>query len=156
MRKIILLGTAIGMTGMLLAADPIVGTWKLDVRKSKFPQSQQAPPKEETRVIRELDADQLQSIVIGTRTDGSPISNKLTWPQNGGDVKFEGASFEDIAAVAKTTGPGEWHLTIRLTDKQTTMYQVVVSRDGKTMRETIKGTDASGKSFEGLLVFEKQ
>jgi hypothetical protein len=32
----------------------------------------------------------------------------------------------------------------------------VVSRDGKTMTETIKGIDSAGKPFTAVLVFEKE
>ena len=32
----------------------------------------------------------------------------------------------------------------------------VVSKDGKTLRVTIKGTDAQGKTASGVLVLEKQ
>jgi hypothetical protein len=32
----------------------------------------------------------------------------------------------------------------------------VVSGDGKTMRLTVKGTDAQGKPFESVQVFDKQ
>ena len=156
MRKTILLLAVFGLVGALWAADPFVGTWKLNVAKSKLPPSTQAPSKEEMRLIRELDVEQFENTQTGTRTDGAPISNKLIWPQKGGAVKFETALPEGVFAFATMSGPGDWYLTILQNGKQVEVFHDVVSKDGKTLHETIKGTDVKGKPFEGLLLFDKQ
>ena len=49
-----ILALVLAMAVAAMAADPAEGTWKLNVAKSKFPLSQQATPKEQTVVYREL------------------------------------------------------------------------------------------------------
>jgi hypothetical protein len=73
MRKALLLFAVLGLAGSLWAADPRVGIWKLNAAKSKFPADAQTIPKDATIVIRELDAEQLEFALAGTRRDGSPI-----------------------------------------------------------------------------------
>ncbi len=140
-----------------LAADPVVGTWKLNVAKSKMPPSTQAPVKEETYVVKQV-GDQMQVSVTGVRTDGSTISNKHSNPINGGMVTYqEGAPTTagrmDIYTVI---GPGDAIATMLSDGKQVAAVHAVISKDGKTNVWTIKGTDAKGNPVEGKQVWEKQ
>jgi hypothetical protein len=52
------------------AADPQVGTWKLDVAKSKY--SPGPPPKEITLTI-ESQPDGLKFTIVGTDAEGKPV-----------------------------------------------------------------------------------
>src|SRR5208283_5341952 len=123
-----------------MAADPSVGTWKLNLAKSKIPPSPtgQAAPKEETLVVREL-GDQIDATITGTRTDGSPISSKSTYAQQGGVLKRQPALPEGFSAIETLVDPSNWYLVILQNGNQVEMFHEVVSKDGKTMRETIKG-----------------
>jgi hypothetical protein len=49
---------AVGARG----ADPIIGSWKLNIAKSTFPPTLQAGPKEHTEVYREIEGDQIELI----------------------------------------------------------------------------------------------
>ena len=74
MRKAMLLLAILGLTGSLWAADPIIGTWKLNISKSKFSpivlaMKNQPSPKEETEVYREVDTDWIE-FSDGTLTSG--------------------------------------------------------------------------------------
>ena len=40
--------------------------------------------------------------------------------------------------------------------KDVQTMRVAVSRDGRTMQRTVKGTDPQGKSFEVLEVYDRQ
>jgi len=62
MKKVMLLVAVFGLVGSLWAADPLIGTWKLNVAKSKFSADflafeKAVAPKESTLVIRELNTD---------------------------------------------------------------------------------------------------
>jgi len=139
-----------------MAVEPIVGTWKLNVAKSKLPPSQQAPTKEQTITIKEL-GDQLEVTNAGTRTDGSSIASKHTVPISGGAVKYEqGGPGEGISLVQTVIDPYNSFITILQNGKQVQIIQAVISKDGKTSRWTTKGTNAQGKPVEGIQVFEKQ
>jgi hypothetical protein len=155
MRKAMLFLAVFGLAGSLSAADPSVGTWKCNVAKSKFAPSTQAAVKEETLVKRELDPDQFELTVTGTRTDGSAISIKATHPQKGGVVKSQTLSAAWIAVVT-VINPGDFYETLLQDGKQVQVTHAVISKDGKTMRNTIKGTDAKSKPYEGLVVWDKQ
>ena len=142
--------------------NPRIGTWKLDVAKSKFSPffltlMKQTPPKEQTIVYRELGTNEFEMTMTGTQADGKPIAIKTTSPQQGGAVKImQGALPEGMTLVATKIDPSNSYLTAMLNGKQVFVGQSVVSKDGKTMRNTAKGIDPQGKPFESLSVFVKQ
>ena len=139
-------------------AEPSVGTWKLNVAQSKLTPTQpgEATPKEETVVKRELGND-FELTITGTLTNGSPIAAKATHPQQGGVIKSQqGAPAEGTFEVITVIGPGDFYETALQNGKQVRVEHIVVSKDGKTLRATIKGTDAQGQSYEQLEVFDKQ
>jgi len=156
MGKAMLLLAVLGLTSLLLAADPFTGTWKLSIPKSKLAPSTEAAPKEETLVIREVGADHEGSIK-GTRVDGSAILEKWTVPLQGGFVKYQqGGPATGSSYIETRIDAGEVYWTLLQNGKQTSVSHFVVSQDGKTLFGTTKGTDAKGKPFEALEVWEKK
>jgi hypothetical protein len=141
--------------------DPRIGTWKLNVAKSKFSPvfsaiMQQAPPKEETMVYRELGTDEYEMTMTGVLTDGKPLAVKGIVPREGGTVKIlQGDLPPGFSVVATKIDPSNSYATFMLNGKQLFVGQSLVSEDGKTMRVTDTGTDAQGKAFEHLLIFDK-
>lgn len=157
MRNAMLLLAVLGITGSLWAADPIIGTWKLNIAKSRFASALGATPKQQTNTVRELAADQIEIAVIGSRTDGSAISEKCTAPKQGGSLKYQQPlPAEGESVILTVINPGDWLFTVLQNGKQVTTVRVVVSNDSKTAIETTKGTDAKGKPFEQLQVFDRQ
>jgi len=145
----------LGLATVTMAADPRVGTWKLNLAQSKLPPSTGAAIKEETAVVREV-GDQFETAFTSTRTDSSTTTNKFTEPQKGGAIGRQPAYPEGESGVATMIGPGNWYVTFLQNGKQVRVYHNVISKDGKTMRETYRGTDAKGKPIEGSAVFDKQ
>jgi hypothetical protein len=159
MRKAMLLLAVVGLTGSLWAADPLIGTWKLNVAKSKFSPvllalSKEAAPKESTMVIRDLDVDQIEISETGTRTDGSAISMKGTQPKQGGTV--QSGLGEGISFIHTVINENDRIGTILQNGKQIQVIRWVVSKDGKTLTSTRRSLDAQGKPAEHLAVYEKQ
>lgn len=145
------------LANSLWAADPRVGTWELNVSKSKFPADVQVVPKNATIVIREMDATQLEFILTGTRRDGSPISEKSLEPKQGGVVKgIEPAPMQGRSLIHTVIGPGDFYSTIMQDGKQIAVWHWVVSKDLKTMHVTIKGTDAQGKPYEREALYDRK
>ena len=142
--------------------DPYLGTWKLDVAKSKFSPVLQAfmkmaPPKEERAVFRELGTDELELTITGTLTDGKPIAVKSTAPRQGGVAKIQQSPLpEGMTIVSTKIDPNNSYATYMLNGKQVFVGQSVISKNGKEMRITTRGMDAQGKPFEQLAVFAKQ
>ena len=157
MRKIALLLAVIGLASPVWGADPIIGTWKLNVSKSKFPQREMAP-KEVTDVYREAGTDQIEFIRKGTQSDGSPDSSTWTWPRVGGmaERKSPAPLPAGTSYIELLMDPGNWYVTILQNGRQNVAMHKVIAKDGKTMSITIKSTNAQGKPVEQLQVFEKQ
>jgi hypothetical protein len=146
------------LAGSLFAADPFAGTWKLNLAKSTF-EGPMKPPKELTIVIQEQ-GDQGFDTVTSVPAAGSPISYTGTFPNTGGEVKIlEGgggfpAGTSGVLAKRKADSrTRDW--TITLPSRVTLQEHDVVSKDGKTMQMSTKGTDAQGKPYETVEVFDR-
>jgi hypothetical protein len=156
MRKAMILLAVFGLASSLWAADPSVGTWKANIAKSKITPSTETLPKEATIVVRELGADEFELDFSASEANGSQTSLKVTWPQKGGVLKSSAAANKAESAIVTMIAPGEWYTTSMQDGKQTQLIHSFVSKDGKTMNLTQKGTDAKGKPYETLIVFDKQ
>ena len=71
----------LAFAGALIAADPFVGTWKLNAARSTYKTGM--PPKEQTVTFSEEGSD-LDVVVKGTSSDGQTISTHFTVPTAGG------------------------------------------------------------------------
>jgi hypothetical protein len=157
MRKAMLFLAVFALANSLWAADPRVGTWELNVAKSKFPADALTIPKQTTITIRELGVDQLEFAFAGTRRDGSPISEKFLEPIQGGIVKMiEPAPMQRRSLIHTVIAPGDFYSTFIQDGKQIAVWHWVISKDLKTMHVTIKGTDAQGKAYEREALYERQ
>jgi len=139
--------------------DPFVGTWKLNIGKSKFA-GPRKPPKEVTIIIEE-EGDHAFDTVKGVAADGSPIFDKYTFPSSGGSVAvLEGgggfpAGTSGVLAPRKADSHTK-NWTITLPFGAVITEQDVLSEDGKTMVMTTRGTDAEGNSYENIEVFDRE
>jgi hypothetical protein len=137
-------------------AHALEGTWKLNAAQSKFAPNHATAPKEETMVFRVV-GDQFELTDTGTQKDGVAIAGKYTSPVNGGVFKvLQTAPAEGESYVETMLEPGNRFLTQLKNGKQTQVQHLAISRDGKTMSITTRGTDAKGKPFESISVFDKQ
>jgi hypothetical protein len=152
MRKLIWPGALILFAGALFAQSPFAGTWKIDTAKTKYKTG--APPKDLTLVIEEK-GDEIQVTASGTNADGSPLTLKYTVPEKGGAGKVEeGAAYDGV--TSKRVSADVRDNTYTKNGKEVATRHVVVSKDGKTMRSSIKGVNAQGNAISGTDVFEKQ
>jgi hypothetical protein len=137
--------------------DPFVGTWKLNVAKSTF-RPGPAAAKEETIVVREVDADMLELVSSGTRTDGSPIAARYTWPRQGGVRSYsQGSPAEGVTVVDTSWIQNQDAYTISLQNgRQTALTHWVISKDGKTLAGTTTRVDVKGTASETHSLWEKQ
>jgi hypothetical protein len=139
-------------TDLLLAqSNSFVGTWKLNSAKTKYTSG--APPKEETVTIQ-MAGDRDQTSANGTAADGSPFLLKYEVPDKGGAGKVLDGPFDAVSA--KRVDDNTIDSTFMKGGKEIRQIHGVVSKDGKTLRVTLKGTDAQGKQAAGVLLFEKQ
>jgi hypothetical protein len=141
--------TAIGMFG----ADSSVGTWKYNVAKSKTTTTN--PTKSQTD-IREATPDGGVKVTrTGELKDGTAVNFSFTYKYDGKESPVTGGAFDTISVKrvnantttfdVRKTG-GKYHITGRN----------VISKDGKTLTQTSKGTSAEGKPETSTLVYDKQ
>jgi hypothetical protein len=154
MRKAIYFLTVFALAGSLWAADPIIGTWKLNLEKSKGSQPS-AAPKEQLEVYRELDSGEIELTLTRTMVDGTSSVSKLTWPAQGGTVTFVQSDPRGRSLVETLIAPGEWYVTYMREGKQYLTVHKVVSKDKKMLMQTFKGV-FSGTPAEIVTVFDRQ
>jgi hypothetical protein len=134
------------------AADPFVGTWKLNVSKSHYAKG--TPPKEQTITISESGDNQDTAVAVIT-ADGTSISYHFTAPIKGGTgTVIQGAGFDGVHVKRISANSRETHLTQG--GKPVRTAHLSVSKDGKTLSGTLKGKDAQGKPLDATVVMEKQ
>jgi hypothetical protein len=144
---------SLGLVGSLLAADPFVGTFKLNLAASKWPSS---PPKELTAVYASQ-GDGYLVTRMGTDADGKPISLKYTFPKKGGPVAAtEGGPPSGVSTTVKKTDDYTTDGTTTQDGKVIQTVHTVVSKDGKTLTRTVKGIDAQGNPVDRVEVYDRQ
>jgi hypothetical protein len=147
---IFLLGATL-VSGAALAADPVVGTWQLDVQKSKF--SPGPAPKSGTRVYSEsADGVTLDAKTLGA--DGKEMSLHTTY-KAGNNNSVSGNPDADTL-TAKSVNANVWNFTLMKGGKVVGTVHRVVSADGKTLTVHNKGTRADGVTYDDTLVFTRQ
>jgi hypothetical protein len=143
------------MAAISFAADNTLGTWKYNTAKSK-----QAPGVSKIKnaaVTREAFEGGSKIMIKGEREDGSKIDTVTSAKYDGKPVSVSGSGLPWDTTSFKQSGPnalteersktgGKYHSTVK----------TVVSKDGKTMTSTTKGTGADGKPFTSMAVFDKQ
>jgi hypothetical protein len=154
MRRIpaIVLLAATFISGIAMAADPVVGTWTLDVAKSKFTPG--PAPKSATRVYTEsADGVTLDSKTVGA--DGKETSLHVSYKGDGQSHPFSGNPDAD-SLTAKSASPRVWNFKLTKAGKVVGTVHRVVSADGKTLTVKNKGTHSDGTAYEDRLTFTRQ
>ena len=136
---------------LCFASDPQMGTWKLNEAKSKIAP---AAPKNNT-VVYEAAGDKVKVTVDGTDSDGKSIHNEWTGKFDGKDYPVTGDPTADARSYTKVDDR-TLELTVKKDGKVTTSGRIVVSADGKSRTLTTSGTDAHGKKFKSVAVYDKQ
>ena len=134
-------------------SDPQVGTWKLNLAKSKY--SPGPGPKSATTKIEAVGAGTKVS-VDQTLADGTARHWEFTANYDGKDSPVTGNN-PDADTVARTRIDANTVQTVaKKGGKVTTTQTSAVSSDGKTRTVMTKGVNASGQQVNNVAVYEKQ
>jgi len=148
------LGVILSAVAVMVAqtVDPRVGTWDLNVAKSKY--SPGPAPKSQTLKIEVAGkGEKVTSEIVSA--DGAKMTTEYTAEYDGKPHPLKGTDSADMVTLKRV----DTHTTERVDSKggkAVTTYRRSVSKDGKTMTVTVKGTDASGKPTNNVVVFEKK
>jgi len=140
----------VGVT-VVLAADPQLGTWKLNEAKSKF---SKGATKNHT-VVYEAAGDQVKVTTDGTDSDGKPTHSEWTGKFDGKDYPVTGGLASDVRSYKKINDRTT-EFTGKKDGKVVVTGRVVVAADGKSRTVTTSGTDAQGNKTGATAVYDKQ
>ena len=135
------------------AADPRVGTWKLNLAKSKYDPGP-APQSQTLKVEASGKGEKITSEVVAA--DGKRTTTTYTANFDGKDYPISGSALGADKVSLKRIDARTSERTDKKNGKPVVTIRRVVSADGKTMTATSKGTNAEGKPMNNVAVFEKQ
>jgi hypothetical protein len=132
------------------AANPQIGTWKLNEAKSKMP----AGMGKNTTVTYTEEKDKIKVAVEGVDKDGKPAHSVWVGKFDGKAYPLKGnLSYNSVAY--KMVNDRTNDITTMKDGKMIWNGRITVSADGKSRTVTINGTDAKGKKFKGTAVYDK-
>ena len=140
------------LAGSLLAADAGIGTWKLNVEKSKF---NPGPAPKNVTMTYEQSGNGVKRSGETVTADGKTTSWGYTAQYDGKDYPVEGNANADAIAL-KQVNDRTVEATIKKGGKVVTHARRVVSADGKRMTLTIKGMNELGQKVDNVQVYDKQ
>src|SRR5579863_2683253 len=141
---LVLAGTLVA--GPALAADPVVGTWKLNVEKSKFSHGNELTAG--TRVYTESKGVYTLEQKL-TGADGKERSNRVQY-SNGKEMKQDTGAVD--STLAKKVDANTWDFELKKDGKTVGRVHRVISADGKTLTVHNTGAQLSGSTGEETLV----
>ena len=134
------------------AADPALGTWKLNIAKSKY--SPGPAPKSAT-ITYEAAGDGVTRTGETVGADGQTTSFSYTAQYDGKDYPVTGNPNADTITLKRINAYTS-EATLKKGGKVVLTARRVVSKDGKTLTLTLKGTNAQGQQINTVSVYDKQ
>jgi hypothetical protein len=142
---------ALALAVIALAQNPNIGTWKMNLTKSKF---SSAPPKSFTATV-EAQGNGIK--VVQDIVDASGEATHRSWTVNydGKDYPITGDPDEDTVSY-KRPDANTTEYVFKKNGKETSSGRAVVSKDGKTKIDNGGGKDAKRQAFTYTIFTEKQ
>ena len=134
------------------AVDPGMGTWKLNLQKSKY---NPGPALKSLTVIFEPAGKGVKATADYVTSAGDTISTQYTAYYDGKDYPITGSPNADTV-VLKHLGAKKIQRTDKKGGKVVQTFVRTVAADGKTMTITQKGKNNKGEAFNNVLVLAKQ
>jgi hypothetical protein len=130
-----------------------LGTWKLNVAKSKYEPG--PSPTSDTRVNEPWATDGYKQISTVVLANGTLEIHEFSAHYDGKDYKVLGNPAADTIALTRLD-PMTTEYTLKKDAKVVETGRIVISSDGKTRTITSTGVNAKGQKFSNLAVFDKQ
>jgi len=136
-----------------------LGTWKLNLAKSKF---EPGPPLRNMTVTREQVGDAVKYTIEQEDANGihrtiveAPKYDGKDYPRTVHDSPRAGPPIPDTIAL-KRIDADTIEETLKKSGKVVQTARQVVSKDGKVITTTLTGTTVSGQPIHVVLVYDKQ
>ena len=142
----------IGAQSGFAQGDPLLGTWVLNVAKSKYTPG--PPPKEQTTTF-EAAGQGLKITTKGTDAAGQPTMTEYTANYDGKDNPVTGNPDWDTVSL-KRINANTVEYTRKRAGKVVQTATSVISKDGKTRTITSTGVNAQGQKIHNVGVYDKK
>jgi hypothetical protein len=150
----IVLLAVVGSCTLRAQSNPLVGTWKLNVAKSKYDPG--PAPKSLTRTV-EAQGDGVKYTFDGVAADGTPIAYGFSVQFDGKYNPISGSIPSGADTIsAKRTDANHFAATLKKGDKVIGTSKVTVSKDGKVTTVDSAGTTETGAKTHDVQVYDKQ
>jgi len=133
------------------AADPQMGTWKLNDAKSNVTPG---TLKYNTVTVENIFGN-VKVTADGFDGDGKPVHSEWTGNFDGKDYSVTGDPVADTRSYTKIDDR-TLNFTVKKSGKIVDTGRLVVSADGKSRTVTVGGTTPKGKKFRNIVVYDKQ
>jgi hypothetical protein len=134
------------------SADPVIGTWKLNLEKSKY--AADRAPKSMTRTYSASAGGTAMS-VTGVAADGSAISQNATLTYDGKDCAFTGSDMFDTLSLQRINGTTV-KADLKKGGKVVGHTTRTISGKGKVLTLSSSYKSAKGGTIHEVSVFDKQ
>lgn len=135
-------------------SNPLSGTWKLNLEKSKYEPG--PAPKSLTRTV-DASAEGAKYSFEGVAADGKAIAYGFTVKFDGKENPITGAIPSGADSISiKRVDDHHYLATVKKGGKEVATSKASVSADGKTTTVDSTGTNASGAKVHEVQVFDKQ
>jgi hypothetical protein len=139
----------LGCTALAQSSNPLIGSWKLNVAKSKGTPFKSGSTKIEAAGTR------VKFTVDFEGADGTMYHWTFTANYDGKDNPVTGNSpYGDVTALTRVDARTTRSVSKR-EGKVTTTQTIVVSEDGKTRTVATKGTDAKGQPVDTIAFYDR-
>ena len=142
----------IGAQSGFAQGDSLLGTWVLNVAKSKYTPG--PPPKEQTTTF-EAAGQGVKVTTKGTDSAGKPTGTTYTADYDGKDNPVTGNPDWDTVSL-KRINANTIEYTRKRAGKVVQTATSVVSKDGKTRTITSTGVNAQGQKIHNVGVYDKK
>ena len=148
----VVLAMLIASVGLAAADDPLMGTWKLNLSKSKY--NPGPPPQSRILKLEPAGNDNFKLTNDGVSAKGEKTHTVETFMQDGKDHPLR-----DEPGVMQVNRRVDAYTTETINKKGGQTVQTlrrVVSKDGKSLTIAVKGKTATGAPLDDVRVFDKQ
>ena len=149
---IVLVLAAVAAT-LWAAEEPLIGTWKLNLAKSKFTPG--PPPRSQTLQYEPSGANGIQRANDEVNAKGERTQSVVTYVFDGKEHPVTGSPLVD-AVVNRRMDAYTTERVQKKGGKIVNTLRRIVSKDGKTLTITEEGTDDQGKPFSEITIYDKQ
>jgi hypothetical protein len=148
------------LAGLLVAAapvaalkpDPLIGTWILNVAKSKYTPG---PAPKSSTVVYEAAGEGIHVVATTVNSEGKTIHLEYTANFDGKDYPVTGSPDYNTTAL-KRVSPRKLEFTRKQDGKVVQTGRITVSEGGKHRTAITDGTNAAGQTIHSEAVYDKK